>query len=192
MSVNSINETASTYQNYSSYVSTASKKTEDTVSSKESSGVVYESSDISKMSASDRANLVEQLKADQESRQSQLTNLVKDMISKQGQTYGQANDIWKFLASGDFTVDAQTKADAQEAISEDGYWGVKQTSQRIFDFAMSLSGGDEEKMKQMQEAVEKGFKLATSAWGKELPGISSDTYDAVNKLFDDYYSEKTE
>ena len=30
--------------------------------------------------------------------------------------------------------------------SEDGYWGVKQTSSRIFDFAMALAGDDEEKM----------------------------------------------
>lgn len=187
MSVNSVSETSAAYQNYSSYNSTAKKP--EAADVKEDKGVVYESSDISKMSASDRSNLVQQLKADQENRQSQLASLVKDMISKQGNAYGQANDIWKFLASGNFTVDAETKASAQQAISEDGYWGVKQTSQRIFDFAMALSGGDEEKMKKMQEAVEKGFKQATKAWGKDLPGISGDTKDAVDKLFDDFYSQ---
>lgn len=187
MSVNSVSETSAAYQNYSSYNSTAKKP--EAADVKEDKGVVYESSDISKMSASDRSNLVEQLKADQANRQSQLASLVKDMISKQGNAYGQANDIWKFLASGNYTVDAETKAAAQDAISEDGYWGVKQTSQRIFDFAMALSGGDEEKMKKMQEAVEKGFKEATKAWGKDLPGISGDTKDAVDKLFDDFYSQ---
>lgn len=39
-----------------------------------------------------------------------------------------------FLASGNFTVDAATKAQAQADIAEDGYWGVSQTSQRLFDF----------------------------------------------------------
>lgn len=188
MSVNSVSETGAAYQNYSSYTA-AAKKSEGT-DSVENKGVVYESSNISKMSESERATLVSQLKADQENRQAQLASLVQDMISKQGNTYGQATDMWKFLASGEFTVDAATKAAAQEAISEDGYWGVKQTSQRIFDFAMSLSGGDEEKMKKMQEAVEKGFKEATKAWGKDLPGISGDTKKAVDKLFDDFYSQQ--
>ena len=42
----------------------------------------------------------------------------------------------------------------------------------------------------MQAAMEKGFKLATKAWGRELPSISRDTMDAANKLFDDYYKSK--
>ncbi len=107
-------------------------------------------------------------------------------------TYGKAtgNDIWKTLASGNFTVDPTTKAQAQKDISEDGYWGVKQTSQRLFDFASALAGDDVEKMKEMQAAMEKGFKMATKAWGKELPGICSETMSAANKLFEDYYKSK--
>ena len=45
------------------------------------------------------------------------------MMTKQGQTYGKANDIWSFLASGNFTVDPATKLQAQADIAEDGYWG---------------------------------------------------------------------
>lgn len=95
-------------------------------------------------------------------------------------------------ASGDYTVDAATKAQAQKDISEDGYWGVKQTSHRLFDFACALAGDDVDKMKEMQAAVEKGFKQATGAWGRELPSICKDTFDATNKLFDDYYASKEE
>jgi hypothetical protein len=73
--------------------------------------------------------------------------------------------MWKALASGNFTADADTIAKAKEDISEDGYWGVKQTSERIFDFAQALAGDDEEKMKTMKEAVEKGLKLgAKEIW----------------------------
>lgn len=191
MSVQSVSDSSSVYSSYTSKYS--EKKTQGQQTSKQSSdGVVYESSDITKMSEKDRANLVSQLKEEQANRQSQFVSLVKDMITKQGSTYGQTNDIWKFLADGNFTVDAQTKKDAQAAISEDGYWGVKQTSQRIFDFAVALSGGDEEKMKDMQKAFEKGFSQATKSWGKKLPGISSDTYDAVSKKFEDYYSKQNE
>ena len=132
--------------------------------------------------------IISRLKADAEARTQQLQQLVQQMISKQGNAYGQANDMWKFLASGNFTVDAQTKAQAQADIAEDGYWGVKQTSERIFDFAKALSGGDMDKMKEMQAAFEKGFKQATKTWGKELPQISQDTRSAVNNLFEDFYA----
>ena len=87
-------------------------------------------------------------------------------------------------------MDAATKAQAQEDISDDGYWGVKQTSQRLFDFASALAGDDEDKMREMQKAMEKGFKQATAAWGKDLPDISNKTLDAANKLFDEYYKSK--
>ena len=83
---------------------------------------------------------------------------------------------------------AKMKAD----IADDGYWGVSQTSDRIFDFAMALSGGDEEKMEKMKAAVEKGFKLATGSWGKDLPDISNQTYDAVMKKFDDFFGKTSE
>ena len=42
----------------------------------------------------------------------------------------------------------------------------------------------------MRKAFEKGFKQATKAWGQELPGISQDTYKAVEKMFDDYADSK--
>ena len=45
-------------------------------------------------------------------------------------------------------------------------------------------------MKEMQAAMEKGFKQATKSWGGKLPGISHDTLSAANQLFDDYYKSK--
>ena len=192
MSVNGVSSATSAYAAYSSTAAKAAPKTADAPaqSPANETGVVYEPSSVGKMSDSERAALVQKLKADVQSRTDQLTDLVHQMISKQGNAFGQANDIWKFLASGDFTVDAQTKAQAQADIAEDGYWGVKQTSDRIFDFAMALAGDDEEKLQEMKSAFEKGFKLAEKKWGGELPEISQKTYDAVNKKFDDYFASK--
>ena len=138
---------------------------------------------INKMSKEERAALVNQLKADAEQRQSQFLDIVRKTISGQAGAFGKANDdsIWRTLASGNFTVDAATKAQAQKDIGEDGYWGVKQTSQRLFDFASALAGDDPEKMKKMQEAMEKGFKQATKSWGGKLPGISQDTLAAAKE-----------
>ena len=149
---------------------------------------------VNKMSKEDRDALVTQLKADAEKRQSQLFDLVQKTINGQVGAFSKAtgDDIWGILSSGKFTVDSATKAQAQEDISEDGYWGVKQTSQRMFDFASALAGDDVDKMKEMQQAMKKGFDQATKTWGKELPEISQKTLDAANKLFEDYYASKAE
>ena len=138
----------------------------------------------SKLSEDDRKAIVEQLKADQEKRQSQLTDLVSDMISKQANTFGTATDIWKFLAKGNFTVDAETKKKAQEDIAEDGYWGVEQTSDRIVSFATALAGDGSEALEKMRDAFKKGYEQAEEQWGGKLPDISKRTYDAVMEKFD--------
>ena len=143
-----------------------------------------------KMTKSQRASLAQQLKADQENRQSQLISMVESMLSGQATRYAQANNIWDVLRTGNFTVDAATKAQAQADIAEDGYYGVKQTSERMFKFAMSLAGDDVDKMKEMQEAMQKGFKQAEKTWGGELPEISRKTMDAANKLFEDYFASR--
>ena len=143
----------------------------------------------SKMSDSERASLVNSLKADLDNQMNRFTNMLVHTFQKQGITAAAGSDeFWRTIASGNFTVDAKTKAEAQAAISEDGYWGVSQTSQRIFDFAAAVAGDDVEKMKEMQAAVEKGFQQAGQAWGGDLPSICGDTHTAVGKLFDDYYA----
>ena len=167
----------------------ANKNTSTTTTTAE--GVVYESSNIKNMSEKERASLVEKLKADADARVSQLRSLVEKMFLQQGQKITDSDSMWKFLASGDFTVDKATADAAKEAISEDGYWGVKQTSQRIFDMAVALSGGDSEKMDDMLEAFKKGFQQATKTWGKELPDISQQTYAAVLEKFENYKNENS-
>lgn len=206
MSLSSLTGTSvnGAYTSYTKSTTSAAKKYESTKSSETTSTeeAVYEKSSstekkatysVNKMSAEERASLVQQLKQDQENRQQSLLSLVYDMMNGQAKSYSLAtgdDSIWKFLASGDFTVDAATKAQAQADIAEDGYWGVTQTAQRMFDFASALAGDDVDKMKEMQEAMQKGFKQATSAWGKSLPDISQKTMDAANSLFEQYYQSK--
>lgn len=131
------------------------------------------------------ATLVEQMKADLEERKNQLMDIVQQTLQGQGTALAKADDVWSFLAQGKLgTVSEAARAQAQEDISENGYWGVKQTSDRILDFAQALVGDDPDKLNQMRDAFDKGFKEATKAWGKELPDISKQTYDAVMKGFD--------
>ena len=149
---------------------------------------------INKMSKEDRAALVKALKEEVEARQKKFLDLVTQTISGQGQKIsiadGNMDDIWKKLAKGDFKISEAAKKQAKEEISEKGYWGVEQTSKRLFDYASALAGDDVDKMKAMQAAMEKGYKEATKAWGKDLPEISKKTLEAANKLFEDYYKSK--
>lgn len=155
----------------------------------EGSGVVYEPSKESQAAAAKKTykpntDLVNKLKADAEARTAQLRSLVEKMMTKQADAYGQANDMWSLLRSGKLSVDPATRAQAQADIAEDGYWGVKQTSQRILDFANALTGGDPDKLQDMRDAFEKGFKKAEKTWGGSLPDISQQTYKAVMDGFD--------
>lgn len=152
-------------------------------------GAVYEPSkntgaDVVKKTYTPDTNLINKMKADADARTAQMRSLVEKMMSQQATTYGKANDIWSFLRSGNFTVDAATKAQAQADIADDGYWGVNQTSDRIIDFAKALTGGDPDKIEDMRAAFEKGFKRAGKTWGGDLPDISQRTYDAVMEKFD--------
>lgn len=153
-------------------------------------GVSYEVSTEAVSSASNRDAIIAHLKSTTEQRMQQMQSIVSQMFEKQGIKIGTADDMWKILASGKFTADAETIAQAKEDISENGYWGVNQTSERIFSFALALSGGDEDTMKEMVEAVEEGFSQATKTWGKELPEISSNTRDAIWDKFDKWFEEQ--
>lgn len=190
MGVNSITgTTTNNYETktYKKETSAAASGTTSRDTAAKDTGVIYEKSTDTKTSIVTKKTdtaLVAKLKADAEERTSQLRSLVEKMMTKQGIAIGTADDMWKFLAKGDFTVDAETKAQAEADIAEDGYWGVEQTSERILDFAKALSGNDPDKADLLLDAFKKGFKEATKTWGDELPDISKRTYDAVLEKFD--------
>ena len=193
MSVYGVTGAANTYDVYQANqaaAKTAEEKTSEAKASEEKkdTGVVYEASKNADTKTAktytQNTSLVNKMKADAEAHTQQLQNIVQQLMSKQGQTYNTANGIWSVLASGKFTVDAATKAQAEKDIAEDGYWGVEQTSDRIIDFATALTGGDPSKIEEMREAFKKGYKQAEKTWGGQLPDISQRTYDAVMEKFD--------
>lgn len=163
-------------------------------------GVVYEpSKETTQTSAKKNAKVdsetIAKLKADADQRLSQLKGIVEQLITKQGKT-SETVSIWsqfrQGVLDGTITVDEATAKQAQEDISEDGYWGVKQTSERILDFAKALTGGDPGKVEDIRTAIEKGFSEAAKLWGDELPEISQKTHDAVMKGLDEWAKQSTE
>jgi len=57
--------------------------------------------------------------------------------------------------------------------------GVEQTSDRIVQFALSISGNDPDRLEELKASIEQGFQLASEALGGTLPDISMKTYDVV-------------
>ena len=85
------------------------------------------------------------------------------------------------IASEEASIDFRnlTPAKAQELISEEGYLGVEQTSDRIVQFALSIIGNDPDKLEEIRASISKGFQLAAKALGGTLPYVSMKTYNAV-------------
>lgn len=151
---------------------TETKKTADT-------GVVYEPSSSAKDSSTkvtDYSSIVASMKKELSSKNEQLQNLVNKLLSNQAKKYISLSDMFK-----DIQVDEQTKLQAQKDISDDGYWGVEQTSDRLVSMAKALSGGDSSKADAMISAIEKGFDEATKAWGDKLPDICQKTIDVAKQ-----------
>lgn len=194
MALNGINsysqiDAYSVYQKNTETAKVADTKVQD------DTAVVYEKSASAIESAKESANgnsnvsIVQMLKDDMEAQKNQFLSYVQETIMGQGNALASSDDVWKFLASGNFTVTEAAKKQAQEAISEDGYWGVNKTADRILEMAKALTGGDPEKIGLMKDAFDKGFKEATKTWGKDLPSISNDTYNRVQDLFSQWEEE---
>lgn len=197
------------YSSYANYRSTAAKnfissqKAEEEKAAaavsgqEEEAGAVFEKSDDSTVTAANTYKpneaLKAQLQADLDAQVQNMRSIVEKLISGQGKAYSLAedsDDIWKFFAEGDFSgIDDAAKAQAQKDIEKGGYWSVDETAGRILDFAKSLTGGDPDKIDTMIDAFKQGYEQATKAWGKDLPEISSKTYDAVMKGFDSWKEE---
>ena len=202
MSINGVTSTASTYESAKANGSTKGKAASSAavnnsaggkVSSKnnlDTPSAVYEKGNATKKVYKQDTATIAQLKADADRRTQQLRNLVEKLMLKQGQTLDDAN-IYELLREGKVPVDPETAAQAKADIAEDGFWGIKQTSDRLVSFAKALTGGDPEKADEMIAAVKKGFDEATKAWGGELPDICKQTLDSALQKLDEWKASYT-
>lgn len=114
----------------------------------------------------------------QQDRYGLLRNLVASMLKEQGVAFQVPTE------NGEVDIREITQEEAQELVSEDGYFGIEQTSNRIVDFAIAIAGGDPTRLDAIKEGIENGFKEAEEAFGGALPEISYGTYDAVMEKLD--------
>ncbi|MDN5088348.1 hydrogenase-4 component G [Aliarcobacter butzleri] len=110
----------------------------------------------------------------------------------------QQNDVLSFLNGG--TSDGLTLSDlgyqgkpilqlsqdeATQLVSEDGFFGVTQTSDRVAGFVLSFSGDDLELLQKGREGIVKGFEEAEKLFGGQLPEISYKTQERTLALIDE-------
>lgn len=192
MDINNLQLAAKAYESASissTSKTTAKDKTISATDSKQSTTTVTDDTAV----IYEKSSVAEQMKYDTQIRTTQLLNYVKETLFTQAGFSSEDVDAqWKFLADGNFTVSKEVSDDAKEAISEDGYWGVEQTSDRILNFAKAISGNNSEMADKLLKAFQDGFEAATSSWGKELPEISQQTFNAVQDKFQAWKDGKEE
>ncbi|EJX6156567.1 hypothetical protein OED14_000255 [Campylobacter coli] len=76
-----------------------------------------------------------------------------------------------------------------QLISEEEFFGIDNTANRIADFVIKGAGNDVEKLKKGLEGIKQGFEQAEKIWGGELPQISQDTIEATIKKVSDRIDE---
>ena len=186
MSINSVSGVSATPTTSTVSAKTKTKAETTTKKNFDDTAAVYEKSeqvkDQSSVKVRDNSAIIEQLKADAQARKEQLIAIVRQSMGGQASASWTANKGLKSLFEN-LKVDQATINQAKKDTAEDGYWGVKQTSDRILDFAKALSGGDPSKADELLNAFKKGFEQATRAWGDKLPQLCQDTYDAVVEKF---------
>ncbi|KLO23948.1 MULTISPECIES: hypothetical protein [unclassified Marinitoga] len=110
-------------------------------------------------------NRWKELKADSQKLYDEFKTWVEDKIKKQ------------------LGITDSEKAEMKKEL-EDGQWSPEAVSDRIIEFAKSISGGDKSKINLLKDAVKKGFDDVKGILGGKLPEVSEKTYDLVMKKFE--------
>jgi hypothetical protein len=125
-----------------------------------------------------------------------MRGMVESIVGGSSGPQGQA--FWATAANkggqsiNDLQVSDATRTKAKELVGEDGYFGVKKTTDRIMEFAKALagSGASEKDIQNLRKGVQAGFDAVAKMYGgfDKLPQVSKDTYDSVMKEFDSWMS----
>jgi hypothetical protein len=74
--------------------------------------------------------------------------------------------------------------EAADLVSEEGFYGVKNTAERLSGFVINGAGDDLDKIRAGRAGIIRGFKEAEELWGEKLPEISYDTLELALQQID--------
>lgn len=136
----------------------------------------------------------------QKSQQLMIQTLTEQNLKLQGwldQGTGQLNFAGILIGTDKFALPAvgTTPEEAAKAVADGGAYSVGSVADRIMDMATAIAGGDPEKLKAMQSAVEKGFEQAGITWKNamgenDMPQITKDTHAEITKRFEALYQQQ--
>lgn len=136
------------------------------------------------------AQSIEELKSEYERQANDFKDMLRKMITRQSTVNGGITAT-HFNFSFGVNLDIEhtgetTDSNALSGLGEDDYWGAEKTANRIFDFATSLAGDNDELLSTLKDAVQEGFRQVENMFGGEgkLPSVCYDTLDRINELFD--------
>ena len=75
--------------------------------------------------------------------------------------------------------------EAKDLVSEEGFFGVKNTSDRVAGFVLNFAGDDLDVLQKGRDGVVQGFEEAKKMFGGELPDISYKTQERTLALIDE-------
>ena len=78
-----------------------------------------------------------------------------------------------------------TQDEAKDLVSENGFFGITQTSDRVANFVFSFAGDDLEKLQKGRDGIVQGFEEANKLFGGNLPEISYKTQERTLALIDE-------
>lgn len=74
--------------------------------------------------------------------------------------------------------------EAKNLVSEEGFFGITQTSSRVSSFVMDMAGDNIEALQGAREGIVQGFNQAEKMWGGNLPEISYETQKRTLEIVD--------
>ncbi|MEN8303050.1 MAG: hypothetical protein ABFQ64_03130 [Campylobacterota bacterium] len=140
-----------------------------------------------KISIEEASELREQISQNANAMMFNSTTVQSNILSPQEQFTKDYEDFQSFLSGVGYEggpIAELSQEEAAELVSEDGLFGVKQTSERIANFVINGAAGDEDRMRAGREGMLLGFAQAEEMWGGELPEISQQTMQAAIEMVD--------
>lgn len=110
----------------------------------------------------------------------------KDVIT---QNYEEFQNFLKDIGYNGKPIAELSQDEAAKLVSEDGIFGIKQTSERIANFVINGAGGNEDLLRAGREGMLQGFKEAEKIWRDKLPDISQQTMQKATELVDKAMSD---
>lgn len=140
-----------------------------------------------KLSEDEVKELKEQITQSVNAYSSQSFSVQANVLSTQEQFTKDYEDFQTFLSDVGYSgkpIAELSQDEAAALVSEDGIFGITQTSERIANFVINGSGGNEDMMRAGREGMIQGFKEAEQMWGGELPEISQKTMAKAIEMVD--------